>query len=596
MMLARVTSARSSSRWIEVRCVFLLLALVGLIWCGANNRWTANAWATPTSYTGDSLLALAYGKAWASGDAVLVLPKNPASLGAPFRANWNDYPTTEEGLFTWWGALGYIFGLFPGTNLFLMSAHMLGAAGFYFVCRRLHYDRSFAVAGALLFSFSAFAFWRGLAHAPLLFYWHIPLGLLVISWCVGRFPISKNRYKTIFCLVVAFIFGVQNPYYSWMWVQLLGLASIACLVRGRDRAQVIFPLILAALVLVTFALMSLDTLYFGLVHGRNPGAMAARSYADLDRYALKPVELFLPLAHRAAFVEDWLNTRYFSQTLFRGEIGSPYLGIVAIASMASMMWMSAGSIFRGDLGRVPSHSWAILWILAYSVVGGLNTIVGLFGVILFRGTNRFSIVILAALLLFFVRQATSLTRRLPIIGRVVAAGLVVAVGLWDQWPRFVTKEDVTRVSKQVAEDRELVQAIEAKLPRGALVFQLPICEFPEVPATEQMGEYEQLRPYLHSASLHFSYGSDKGRPRENWQREAQELGLWRFVAVLEQYGFSGLLIDKRGYKDTGVSLLSALRAFGHDAVISESQDFVCIALKPSLLPSHPPDFATRAVF
>src|SRR5205823_7967622 len=116
-----------------------LLTLVTLLWCMAYNRWMGEAWKTPVSYTGDSWGQMAVAKALATGDMLPVLPKYPVSLGAPFVASWNDYPITEEGIFTWYGLIVWLFGVFAGSNLTLLSAHLLAAAGFYFVCRHLSY-------------------------------------------------------------------------------------------------------------------------------------------------------------------------------------------------------------------------------------------------------------------------------------------------------------------------------------------------------------------------------------------------------------------------------------------------------------------------
>jgi hypothetical protein len=107
--------ARTDWYWLA-----LLLCIVAVTWCAAYNRWTSAAWATPVSYDEDTWFQLATTKAFASGEAPPILPKYPASMGAPFSANWNDYPSVEKGMFVWTGLLAHAFGLLTGANVALL--------------------------------------------------------------------------------------------------------------------------------------------------------------------------------------------------------------------------------------------------------------------------------------------------------------------------------------------------------------------------------------------------------------------------------------------------------------------------------------------
>jgi hypothetical protein len=566
--------------------VFVLLALVVLAWCAVYRRWTPEAWATPVAYSGDALGGLVGAKAMARGEILPIVPKFPASLGAPFEANWNDYPTTEEGVLAWSALLARVFGLFSGLNLTLLSAHLLAAATFYFVCRHLRYSPLFSLAGAALFSLSRYSFARSLAHLTLTFYWHIPLGVLVVAWCLARTPVFQKRRNRIFALVVAVLFGAQSPYYSWLFAQFLLLAAVICCLRGRkDRA--LWPVLLAAAVFATFVVMNFDTLYCKLAMGPNAGAISSRSYPDLERYALKPIDLILPLGHRINAIETWSAKAYFQQALFLGEAGAPYLGIVAIGSLVFLIVRTAAGVANRSIRQAPSHFWSVLWILSYSVVGGIGGLFGVAGLILFRCSNRYSIAILALLLLFFVRELTRFAQHWSFARKAGITGVIVALGLFDQLPHFYSVQDVAIARWQVTADRTLVSTMESRLPARAMVFQLPVVDFPEAPPIEQMADYEEFRPYLHSRNLRFSYGSDKGRPRERWQRETEQLGAEGLVKTLERYGFAAILIDRAGYKDGGSSLVRSLKDAGRVTAIAESYQFICIALNPVSRPLLP---------
>jgi hypothetical protein len=180
----------------------------------------------------------------------------------------------------------------------------------------------------------------------------------------------------------------------------------------------------------------------------------------------------------------------------------------------------------------------VLWIVLCFSTGGLNAILGAFGFTLFRTGCRYSVVILAIALLYAAQRLTALQRAAAFrtdpdtlrIGGLTAAAAACLVVLWDQVPRAPTAEQASTIARQVEADRQFVAQMEATLPAGAMVFQLPIMEFPEVPAPG-VPPYDHFRPYLFSKQLRFSFGSMKGRPREQRQqagdRSDQGTGLRR---------------------------------------------------------------------
>ena len=567
----------------------LLFLVVVLLWCAAYNRWTVDSWRTPIVYKGDAAAVMANAKAFASGEIKFILPKYPASLGAPFVANWNDYPSPAEGVFLWAALLVRLFGIFVGSNLALLSAHLLAAASFYYVARKLGYQRMLSIAGAVLFSMSRFAFARNLSHIGPMFYWHVPLALLVLWQCGGSSSVLKDKRKLIFCFVVAVLLGIQDPYFSGIFLQFLVFTSVILLIRREPWPRVLFPILIASVVLAVCVLMNVDTFYNRLVNGPNSVALI-RNYAALEVYALKPLELFLPAFHRVSALRDWVHDAYLEQAFVLGEIGSAYLGIIGIGGLGWLVWATARAAINRAKERIPSHFWLVLWILIYSVIGGANGFLGLFGVILFRGTNRYSIVILAILLLFLVRQLSGLTRIWNRLAVLILATSITIIGFLDQSPRPPGPSDIAKVSKQVASDARLVAILEEKLPSAAMIFELPVVVFPEAGALREMQDYEHFRPYLQSHSLRFSYGNIKGRTREQWQNEAGRSAGTVLINTLERYGFSAILINKKAYEARGAALLAELVATGHCELLCEFEDLVCLRIHPSRNPILPPEF------
>jgi len=222
-------------------------------------------------------------------------------------------------------------------------------------------------------------------------------------------------------------------------------------------------------------------------------------------------------------------------------------------------------------------------------VGGLNCIAGSFGAVLFRATSRYSIFIICILLMFAVRRLSSINFRYQV--RVYTAALfVVLIAIWDQTPPFVSSEAIAATANAVASDRKFVEAMEKSLPPQAMIFQIPANEFPES-AAPGISSYENLRPYLFSNELRFSFGSDKGRPDGQWQKNLQTKSLPDAVADLERYGFAAFYINRDAFADKGEGFVTVLKKMGHDEIIeSDQKDLVCVILKPSSNPVLPGSF------
>lgn len=584
-------------------CIYLvlLIGIVSITWCAHYQRWSIGAWKTPIdyigartwdmTYAGDGLWGLAATKLMADGE-ISFWDKRPASLGAPFGANWNDWPSIEEGVNAWWALLARIFGLGNGSNLAALSAHLLAGITFYLVCRYLKYRRIFSLVGGTLFALSRFAFWRSLPNLSLTFYWHLPLGFLVAWWCTIEQPVQKDRKKLLLCVLTPILFGIQSPYYSGLFLQLLIWAALLAFLRSRDWRSLILPSGMGALLFATLVLVNLDTLSSHAGHGFNSGVVH-RWYSDLEKYALKPVELVLPRSHSLASLQEWSNEVYFKKTLVSGEIGSSYLGVVAVLAAGMLAFEAARLVARGSAQSIPIHFWGIVMVVSFSIVGGFNGLAGLWGIWLFRASNRYSIAILMLLLLFLVKKLSTATRDWSRLTTLSIASLTIGLGIYDQVPPGHHDRENT-AQKVFRDDRRLVAKMEEALPGRPIIFQVPVFPFPEgsleQPITGTMDDYEQFRPFIHSSNTFFSYGGTKGRYEGQWQKEAEEQGTNVLVRTLEKYGFNAILLNREGYDDRGVAMLTDLQAAGARNIVASSDDFVCLELNPARRPLLPPVF------
>jgi hypothetical protein len=121
-----------------------------------------------------------------------------------------------------------------------------------------------------------------------------------------------------------------------------------------------------------------------------------------------------------------------------------------------------------------------------------------------------------------------------------------------------------------------------------MLFQLPVMDCPEGRPARKTMPHEHLRPYLHSSHLRFSYGSDKGRPREAWQRRVEELEAEPMADALERMGFAGLLVIRKAYFDGAWELAERLAASGRQESFENSEgDMLFVRLRPDPSPRPP---------
>jgi phosphoglycerol transferase len=300
-------------------------------------------------------------------------------------------------------------------------------------------------------------------------------------------------------------------------------------------------------------------------HGTNP-RVAHRTQLESELYGLKLAQLVLPMEHHRIGALARMRQTYdgwFPQT---EATRSATLGIVAAAGF---LWLLAASLLQlASPGRriIPARhaeaGIAALVALLFAWTGGLATLVAIVEPQI-RAWNRLSIFIaffgLLAVGLLLDRMLAWL--RLRPAGAALGAAVllcVLAVGVLDQTSSAFTPR-YAAVAADYRSDESFVHAIDAQLPQGAMVYQLPYVPYPEHPPVVSMVDYDELRGYLHSRDLRWSYGAVKGTPDDRVGVLASEPGtsLAQDVAAA---GFAGIYIDRFGYLDRAAKVEAELTA------------------------------------
>ena len=567
------------------------LILVSLLaWCAANGKWSAQEWALPTTYIhdpekGDFLANATYLKASASWRGIPFLWKTVPELGAPNDGNWNDFPSLEEIVLTIQLVLTRLFGLFAGLNASFAIAHMLAAAALYTSARLSNANRLWSTLAGLAFGLSPFVFAQSPHHMQCAYVW--PVAFFPLVWRAVSTPpgLAWGTRPFWLALVFGFVAGLHFVYYTNVFCQLVLLGAAIRWYRTRETAPLKAAFAVIGAAALGFAVNNIDGWTYRLFHEPNSGAFV-REYKWLEIYGLKLVDLFIPpVTHRfdpfAAFA---LTHRRGAPLL---DEGGSYLGIVGLLAFGWVIVDAVRAGLRGKCEEIPIEAWWILWIVLVFTTGGLNAIAGAFGITMFRAACRYSIVILAISLLYAARQLTSIqataaTR--PADGTQgilagTAAALLGLIILWDQVPRPPTAEYTNAIAVLVDSDRRFTAEMEAALPDGGMVFQFPIMEYPESPVPG-VGSYEHFRPYLYSSKLRYSFGSQKGRDREAWQKDVANMPIDKALPEIARRGFAAIYINRRGFTDGGKSLEEAIREAGYNRPLirSPAGDLDCIPL------------------
>jgi hypothetical protein len=591
------TPARDATLALRSETFFALLlaGVATLLAIAAYGRWGTSTWSVPLEYgslgyDADAMAVLAQIKAAAQGDFPPFVTKNVRQLGAPFVGNWNDVPIVEQLLYWLAGCLAGVTSVFFAANALVVFSHALAAVGFYAVSRALGGERGLCLAGGLVFGFARFPFTRQIHHPQVLYDWHVPACLLVGWWVLDGSGLTRRDRRFWIAVAIAVATGIQHPYYTNMFVQLTGLACLVQWARGRREAAGA-GLAVCGAAMAAFLVMCGNYFAYKLLHGGNPAGLVRR-FQWLEFYALKPLDLFMPPPDHRLPALAGLGRGYFENVLVPGEIPpSCYLGMVGIAALTWLAVVSVRRALATPSRPLPAESWQVLWILAYSVIGGVNCLVGVCGIQLFRSANRYSIFILAIALVWAIRRLS----RMPLAGRMGwgLSAAVVALALWDQVPPAPTAATIADVAARVDSDRAFTRALEARLPQGAMIFQLPFMKYPEQPAPG-VSASDHFRPFLYTDTLRFSFGSMAGRQDTAWQEPLLSGGLQAAIAGLERYGFAALYVNRAGYQDGGAELLKALAALGrNETVASPRGDLVAVLLEPAAVPELPPGLPTE---
>jgi phosphoglycerol transferase len=505
-------------------------------------------------------------------------------LGAPFGANWSDYPTADTANYLLIKAIAlFSHDWVVVLNAYYLAGFFLAAFAAYWVVRDLGLGRLWSGLVGLVFAFLPYHFLRP-PHWLLANYFAVPLGvwLAVAAWndTTEEAAAEQGRLGRIGALIAAIVLvGSSGVYYAFFAAFLVCLAALAaCLARRRIAAARRAALILGGLVLVVAINIS-PSLIVRATEGANPDAVQ-RQPRESEIYGLKLFSLFAPSrVHRSEVLRN-LGNKYWNFTpIVLGNAAAP-LGIVGSIGLLIIFLRAAGRLSNAASTYRMSDKLSFLAVgmLVLATIGGLGAIFAYTVSPMIRAYDRASIYIgfLAVAVLGFSAQLLldRMAHRHKIAPWLPPA-IAIAIGVvavWDQTMPFQERPNVNLSMQR----RAVIEKLEAMLPAGTMVYQLPYSSFPEAAPLNHMDEYSHLRGYLHSTQLRWSYGGMRGRPGDIWLRTLSTRPIEDQVELAARSGFGAVYLDRRGYSDNGRREEKALQSLLGNPIIVSPDDAIAV--------------------
>lgn len=517
---------------------------------------------------------------WSDGLSQLALTKglietgwstSNAAVGAPFGLQTYDYPQGNDSIhYLVMKAMSW-FTSDPAliTNLYYLASFVLVACTANLVMRRLGVHRLAAILFATIYTFIPYHFARGTENLFLAAYWSVPLGALIILRTLGPEPPFTKResdgtlrldvrsWRSLGYAVACIVLALANGYYGYFTVVLTLACVVIALVRRFERQRLLAALGVAGIVFASFAIVNLPAFLFRLEEGTNYG-LTARTHEDVDRYALRPIELFTPvLEHRLTPLATLHDRVFDSPTNLTGLAQAVALGVVgsvgALLLLVVGLTAIAGRRERPLLEPVRPFAVAFIVALAFAMAGGLGWGPALLGLTELRVWSRL-IVFLAFFALAGLGLAltpwlarvwrASLARRAIVVG---VAALVLVGAVLDQTGTSNAVVHHNEIARPLWErDASFVADIESRVPAGSMIFQWPVMPYPE--EGYPIEDYEPLRGYIHSRDLRWSYGGMRGR-ESDWQNGLIDLTGADLLDRIVVSGFDSLYFDRNADAD-----------------------------------------------
>lgn len=624
--------ARGRRAATDVR-LYLLAVVVSCAGVAVMMRLWRVDWRVPFVYQGDALGSAAHFVTTLETGWYESQPR----LGFPYGQHYQDFPFSDDlhlvaAKLLGWITEGHWVAAFNGYYLLTFP---LAAAGAVWFLRQCRLSGPTTVVLAVLYSVAPYHLQRNEAHLFLSGYYVIPVAMVLVLRVVRGQPLWGTRRRTgpdtgavarvrsvltgrgAGTVVILGLLVSSGVYYAVFVLLLLAVAALVAVAGHRSWSRFRGAVMAGIVGVAWFGMALLPDLLHAWKYGSDGDAFA-RGGDGPQFLGLRILGMLMPSPDHPipelAALRKWFVARYPPDAEW------PALGLVGTIGFLLLLGVGLGRMMRTSARPIrPGSRLEALGALAglsliatlVATTGGLGLVISMITPAM-RAWNRMVIVIaLLALAGFGLaleagavrlrrRSAVRRRRRLALRAEGRAGGrpggrperrwspsvqqivlmlsvLTLLAGVGDQSLPSAVQQPSTVASFE--SDESFFTEVEASLPAGAAVFQLPFRAYPEGELIDGTTESDQLRGLLHTRSLRFSAGGIKGRPQTDWPAEVVARPTGDFLTDIAIVGFSGVIIDRLAVCDRGASLLAELEpAIGPPTVTSNDGRFVFLQI------------------
>lgn len=459
--------------------------------------------------------------------------------------------------------------------LFLYLTFILNSWTMFYLLRKLNISYINSVIFSALFSIAPYHFYRYLVHISIGNAFSVPIYILFALFAIGVIECDSVMDKIIFAFL-GFFAGLSNPYFIFFGLILAFLAFLYNLINNshREIKGIIKKYWVYGISIFTFILSQFPSVMYRLLNGSNP-IVFIRSYAEQELYSLNIIQMLLPVIYSRIPILSAITGDYYSWISCERETYMASLGIIAgcgfiwICILFFILFISNKK--DNDTINNDYIKFLVLSVVTFVVVGASGGIGEIFNMLItpqFRCYNRESIYITAICLAVMAYFFDKIKFKKQIITFIMCLALLF-LGIYDSV--YICSMDYnTRIRDENNIYKKFFQEAEESMPDGAMIYQLPFADYPEVAPVNNLQVSKHFVGYLFTDHLRWSYGGIKGRDygakRLYYMGGENEY----FIASLIEAGFSGVYIDCDGFEDGGEEIVGYYKSMGFPYVVSEN--------------------------
>jgi phosphoglycerol transferase len=498
-------------------------------------------------------------------------------IGAPFGLDELAFPANgnvDQALV--WMVSRFVGNAIVAVNVTWLLMVVLSGLTATWCMRTIGASTRSAVVAGTLFALSPYALYRNIGHFGMAIYLVPFVCTVALQLITGKLP-ERGYFKGSGAVLMAgcALLAFNYVYYPFFGCFFIAVAMTVGFLAHRS-GRILQAGSLSFAVLVGCTVLNLAPSLYSWSRNGKPIILVEKVPSQSELYGLKIRTLISPvLVHSFPPFRWWTEKERRAQFPLESENNNARLGLVGALGFIGLLGLLAVPAMADRLSggtMLLGASRLTIAAVLLATIGGFGSLFSLLVSPQIRAYNRICPFIEFLALAAVALALDSLIRSRP--WRLAAAVLLLVVGLGDQRG---AAEDMNATYPATAAEMTVlepfVQTLEHRLPDRAMVLQLPFrMWYNSEPTIERMPPYEQLKLYLVSHSLRWSYPAFSNE-QVTWQQAAARLDPERLLPQAVHEGFTGLVVDRYGYADNGIAITAAATRAGlHEGDIIAQTD------------------------